>query len=161
MKTLFTPWRMPYIRSNSPSNECVFCAALNQKDGVENLIVKRDKLAFVILNRFPYSGGHLMVVPYQHVPTFEALDTATRSEIMELLTHSLKVLDNLYQPNGYNVGANIGAVAGAGVANHVHFHLVPRWAGDTNFMSTVGETRVLPEDLAVTFERVCEEWDRI
>ena len=99
-----------------------------------------------------------MVVPYVHVPTFEALDTSTRSEIMELLTRSVQALDRIYQPGGYNVGANIGAAAGAGVAGHVHFHLVPRWTGDTNFLSTVGDTRVLPEDLGVTYRRVCEDW---
>ena len=149
---------MTYIKNNSPSNECVFCAALGQKDGIDNLIVVRGRLAFVILNRFPYASGHLMVVPFVHVPTFEALDTATRSEIMELLTRSVQGLDRIYQPAGYNVGANIGSAAGAGVAGHVHFHVVPRWAGDTNFMSTLGDTRVLPEDLGVTYQRVCEDW---
>ncbi len=158
MKRLFTPWRMKYIQNNSPTNACVFCAALEQKDGPENLILYRGELAFVILNRFPYASGHLMVVPYVHKPDFKVLDTATRSEIMELLTRAVGALDELYRPAGYNVGANIGAVAGAGVAAHVHFHVVPRWAGDTNFMSTVGDTRVLPEDLGVTYRRLLDSW---
>jgi len=149
---------MTYIKNISPSNECVFCAALKAADGPENLVVARGSTAFVILNRFPYASGHLMVVPFAHKATFEMLDKETRSEIMELLTRSVQALDRIYQPAGYNVGANIGAVAGAGVAGHVHFHVVPRWSGDTNFMSTVGDTRVLPEDLGVTYQKVCEDW---
>ena len=160
MKRLFTPWRMTYIKNNSPRNDCVLCTALGLKDGVENLVVARGRLAFVILNRFPYASGHLMVVPYTHVATFEALDTATRSEIMELLTRSVQALGRIYQPAGYNVGANIGAAAGAGVADHVHFHVVPRWTGDTNFMTTLGDTRVLPEDLGVSYQHVCEDWQK-
>jgi ATP adenylyltransferase len=160
MKPLYTPWRMNYIKNISPSNECVFCSALKAADGPENLIVARGSLAFVILNRFPYASGHLMVVPYAHVPSFEALDKETRSEIMELLTRSMQALERIYQPAGYNVGVNIGAVAGAGIAAHLHFHVVPRWFGDSNFMSTVGETRVLPEDLGVTYQRVCEDWEK-
>jgi ATP adenylyltransferase len=151
---------MSYIKNNSPSNDCVFCVALSQPDGADNLIVVRGSLAFVILNRFPYASGHLMVVPFVHAPTLEALDKETRSEIMELLARSVQALDRIYQPAGYNLGANIGSVAGAGVAGHVHFHVVPRWAGDTNFMSTVGDTRVLPEDLGVTYRRVCEDWEQ-
>ena len=151
---------MSYIKNNSPRNECVFCAALKLNDDVNNLIVARGSLAFVILNRFPYASGHLMVLPFAHVPTFEALDKETRSEIMELLTRSVQALGRIYQPGGFNVGANIGAAAGAGVAAHVHFHVVPRWTGDTNFMSTVGDTRVLPEDLGVTYRRVSEDWQQ-
>jgi ATP adenylyltransferase len=160
MKRLFTPWRMTYIKNISPSNECIFCAALKATDGPENLVVVRGSLAFVILNRFPYASGHLMVVPFAHESTFEALDKNTRSEIMELLTRSVQALGRIYQPAGFNVGANIGAAAGAGVAEHVHFHVVPRWTGDTNFMSTVGDTRVLPEDLGVTYRRIYEDWEQ-
>lgn len=160
MKRLFTPWRMHYIKTNTLGNACVFCAALQKEDGYENLIVQRGQLAFVILNRFPYASGHLMVVPYVHEPNFEALDTATRSEIMELLTRSTQALNRIYQPAGYNIGANIGAASGAGVASHVHLHVVPRWMGDTNFMTTVGDTRVLPEDLGVTYRRMREDWEQ-
>lgn len=158
MKPLFTPWRMSYIKNNVPNKDCVFCAALKQKDGFENLIVYRGKTAFVILNRFPYSTGHLMAIPFKHVPCFDELDVETRSEMMELLTHAVGVLKTLYQPAGFNVGANIGAVAGAGVAAHLHFHVVPRWAGDSNFMAVIGETRIIPEDLEVTYRRVVEGW---
>jgi ATP adenylyltransferase len=159
MKHLFTPWRMKYIQKNSPNNDCIFCAALKLHDGPDNLIVYRGKLAFVILNRFPYATGHLMVVPYRHVPDFEVLDAETRGEIMELMTHSVRVINQIYKPAGYNVGANIGAAAGAGVAVHLHFHVVPRWIGDANFMATVGDTRVLPEELDVTYQRMVEAWE--
>jgi ATP adenylyltransferase len=158
MKRLFTPWRMKYIQNNSPRSDCVFCAALQMEDGPDNLIVYRGDLAFVILNRFPYTSGHLMVVPYRHVPDFETLDVATRSEIMELMTRAVQALNVVYKPSGYNVGANIGSAAGAGVATHVHFHVVPRWIGDANFMSTVGDTRVIPEELGVTYQRLKEAW---
>jgi ATP adenylyltransferase len=160
MKPLFTPWRMPYIKNNAPNKDCAFCAALTQKDNVENLIIHRAKTAFVILNRFPYSTGHLMVIPYQHVAGFDLLDAETRSEMMELLTRAIDVLKDLYQPAGFNVGVNIGAVAGAGIATHLHMHVVPRWPGDSNYMAVIGETRIIPEDLDVTYRRVIEVWDQ-
>jgi ATP adenylyltransferase len=131
------------------------------EDGAENLIALRGERAFVILNRYPYTSGHLMVVPYVHKSNLEELDRPTRTEMMELTTRCMTVLRKLYDPQAFNMGANIGEAAGAGVKEHVHLHIVPRWAGDTNFMSAVGETRVLPESLERTFERVkqgFEEW---
>jgi len=149
---------MKYIQGNEKSNQCVFCAAPLQEDGHENLIIARGERAFVILNRFPYTSGHIMVVPYDHQPSLPDLDEDTRAEIIEMLNRGLLVLQTVYKPEGFNVGANIGSVAGAGIAEHFHFHIVPRWAGDTNFMSTLAGTRVLPEALEDSFRRIREGW---
>lgn len=127
-------------------------------DGPVNLIVFRGAHAFVILNRFPYSNGHLMVVANAHLSSLDLLDAPTRTEMMELVNTSIMALRKVYHPQGFNIGANIGSAAGAGIADHVHIHVVPRWHGDTNFMSTLGETRVLPEELELTYQRLSEAW---
>jgi len=160
---IWSPWRMTYIQNNNNNKEegCVFCNALAQPDGDGNLIVARGHRAFVILNRYPYTSGHLMVVPMAHFPTLELLDPQTRAEMMELTTHATRVLQAQYHPQGFNLGMNIGEIAGAGIAEHVHMHIVPRWAGDTNFMSSVGETRVLPEALEDTYNRIRQEWNNL
>jgi ATP adenylyltransferase len=149
---------MEYINNHDKVEGCVFCNAREQADGPENLIVARGRLAFVILNRYPYTSGHVMVVPNSHQSTLEALDIAIRSEIMELTNRTMQVLQQIYQPQGFNLGMNIGSVAGAGIAEHVHMHIVPRWGGDTNFMSAVAGTRVLPESLEDTYLRVHAGW---
>ncbi len=156
---LWSPWRMEYI-SSEKSDACVFCVELSRPDGTENLIVYRGQQAFVILNRYPYTTGHLMVVPYRHLASLEDLDLGTRSEMMELTAKSLVVLRSEYHPQGFNVGINIGEVAGAGVLDHVHLHVVPRWGGDTNFMSALAGTRVLPEKLEETYSRIKMAWFR-
>ncbi|HZW05155.1 MAG TPA: HIT domain-containing protein [Anaerolineaceae bacterium] len=158
MRYIWSPWRMKYIMQQDRSPGCVFCRAQQKEDGLDNLIVARGQRAFIILNRYPYTSGHVMVVPNVHLPSYEMLDPETRSEIMELMTAVTGVLREVYHPEGFNVGANIGEAAGAGIAAHVHFHIVPRWGGDTNFMSSVGETRVLPESLAETYERIAAGW---
>jgi ATP adenylyltransferase len=152
---------MEYIESNNKEEGCVFCNAQAKEDGVENLIAYRGKRAYVILNRYPYTSGHLMVNPFEHVSSLEELDPETRAEMMELTSQCTTVLRIIYKPQGFNVGVNMGEAAGAGVPGHVHIHIVPRWKGDTNFMSTVGGTRVLPEALEVTFERVRNEFKKI
>jgi ATP adenylyltransferase len=152
---------MKYIEQHHKSAGCVFCLETQRLDGLENLIIRRGQKAYVILNRFPYSSGHLMVVPFDHEELLELLDVETRIEMMELLARSTKVLRAVYQPAGFNLGANIGAAAGAGVAGHIHLHVVPRWEGDTNFMSTLGQTRVLPEELGLTYQRVRQAWDSL
>ena len=157
MKRLWAPWRMKFVEIKTSG--CVFCKVQHQPDGPENLIVFRGQHAFVILNRYPYTSGHLMVVANVHLPSLEDLDAETRAEMMELSTYAMRVLRGVYQPEAFNVGANIGAAAGAGIANHVHIHVVPRWVGDSNFMQTLAETRVLPEELEVTYRRVCSAWD--
>lgn len=158
MNHLWSPWRMTYIES-SKEKDCAFCKALQQPDGPENLIVVRGRHAFVILNRYPYTSGHLMVVPYAHVSLLEALDPETRADLMELTSRATQVLRSCYHPQGFNLGMNIGEAAGAGIAEHVHQHVVPRWGGDTNFMSSLANTRVLPEALEDTYRRVLEGWN--
>jgi len=148
---------MKYIQ-NHDEEGCVFCNVQAQPDSPENLIVFRGRRAFVILNRYPYTSGHLMVVPTDHQPSFEDLSAKTRAEVMELITECIQVLRMVYKPEAFNVGANIGSVAGAGIVGHVHMHVVPRWGGDTSFMSSIGETRVLPESLEETWRRVREGW---
>ena len=145
---------MEYIEKNTKVDGCVFCIVQEQEDGPANLIAFRGKYSFVILNRFPYTSGHLMVVPCEHKANLEELDSETRAEMMELTARCMTVLRRIYSPQAFNMGANIGEAAGAGIREHVHIHIVPRWAGDTNFMSAIGETRVLPELLENTFARV-------
>jgi ATP adenylyltransferase len=158
MENLWSPWRMKYITDNEKPGECIFCSYPKMKDGLENLIVHRGKSTFVILNRYPYTSGHLMVVPYQHVASIEELTSEIRAEIMEMVNESLGILRKVYQPEGFNMGINVGSAAGAGIAEHAHVHIVPRWGGDTNFMSVTGETRVIPEDMEVTYERIIGAW---
>lgn len=152
---------MKYIENNDKEEGCVFCNAQAREDGTSNLIAFRGERNFVILNLYPYTSGHVMVVPFAHIASLEELDQITRAELMELTSQSMVVLKKLYRPQGFNVGANIGVAAGAGVPGHVHVHIVPRWGGDTNFMSALGETRVLPEALEVTYQRVSEEFQVI
>jgi len=152
---------MEYIENHNKEEGCVFCNAQAKEDSAENLIAYRGKRAYVILNRYPYTSGHLMVNPFEHVSSLEELDSETRAEMMELTSQCTTVLKNIYKSQGFNVGVNMGEAAGAGVLGHVHIHIVPRWKGDTNFMSTVGGTRVLPEALEVTFERVRNEFKKI
>ncbi len=150
---------MEYILTPKSEDGCIFCNALKQPDGPENLIVHRGPKAFVMLNRFPYTSGHLMIVPYEHQPSLEFLEADSRADIMDLASRAIQVLQLIYTPQGFNLGMNIGSAAGAGVLEHVHLHVVPRWVGDTNFMSSVSQTRVLPELLAETYRRVREAWE--
>jgi ATP adenylyltransferase len=147
---------MKYIEKHGKEEGCVFCNAQAKADGAENLIAFRGGLAYVILNRYPYTSGHVMVVPFAHVPNLEELDAQTRGEMMELTAQCTTVLRNIYKPQGFNIGVNIGEAAGAGVVGHVHIHIVPRWNGDTNFMSSLGAVRVLPEALEDTYRRIKE-----
>jgi ATP adenylyltransferase len=161
MGILWTPWRMAYLRSNEPlSEECIFCAKPRSEDAAVH-ILHRGRLCYVILNRFPYNNGHLMVVPYVHEPSLEGLDAQTVAEFMALTQLSLQVLREAYNPQGFNVGMNIGEVAGAGVAGHVHLHVVPRWGGDTSYITTIGATRTIPEWLDQTYERLRPLFERL
>ncbi len=153
MERLWAEWRMKYISNATKETGCVFCNALLKHDGSENLVVKRGVNAFIILNKYPYTSGHIMIAPMQHKAILEDLDPATRAEMMELSSFCMGILRKIYNPQAFNFGANIGEAAGAGVPGHVHLHIVPRWNGDTNFMSTIGEVRVIPEDLDETYRR--------
>lgn len=152
---LWTPWRYPYISGlDKGATDCVFCAALQQGDDEGVYIVHRGRTAFVILNLYPYTTGHLMVVPYRHIPLLSDAAPAEVHEIMELAQHSQRVLGEIYQPQGFNLGINLGRCAGAGIVGHLHMHVLPRWAGDTNFISAIGDTRIIPEDLALTYQKL-------
>jgi ATP adenylyltransferase len=154
MDYLWTPWRYQYVTKAGETDECVFCAAGRSSDDRSNLVIHRGTHNFVILNRFPYTSGHLMVVPYAHVATLEEVPDEALVEMARLARAAEKSLRAVYHPEGLNFGMNIGRSAGAGIASHVHLHGLPRWTGDTNFMTAVGETRVLPEDLQVTWQRL-------
>lgn len=155
MKRLWASWRMKYISGNTPQTiGCVFCEALKFSDSADNLIVERGKHCFVILNKFPYTSGHVMVAPLAHTAELGKVNYETGAEAMAMITRYTEILKRVYRPEGFNIGANIGAAAGAGVPGHLHFHIVPRWNGDTNYMTTVGEVRVLPEDLTETYQRI-------
>jgi ATP adenylyltransferase len=142
--------------SKDKESECVFCAALATGDDEGNLIVHRGERCFVILNKFPYTNGHLMVAPYEHVAELQRLDEETLAELMSLAQRGMNALEQSYAPHGYNVGFNQGRVAGAGVEHHIHMHVVPRWGGDTNFMPVLGDTRVMNQALHDSYETVKE-----
>ena len=161
MDRLFSPWRLQYVTSASePAPGCIFCQAADSA-AQSDLVVARGRTAFVILNLFPYNSGHLMVVPNRHVAALGALDREELTELMLLTARAERVLTEVYQPHGLNVGVNIGKAAGAGVADHLHVHLVPRWAGDTNFMSVVGDVRVLPEEVPVSAARLRPVFEKL
>lgn len=149
---------MPYIESQASDPGCLFCRRLAEADGPVNLILARAPLAFAILNRYPYTNGHMMVLPYDHVPSIDQLTPEVQAAVMQLSSQAVTILRLVYGAESFNLGVNIGAAAGAGVADHVHVHIVPRWPGDTNFMATTGETRVIPEALERTYERLHAGW---
>jgi len=159
VERLWSPWRHEYIANTSPDKlqdrACIFCEAQNNPaDDVKNAVLYRGVHNFVILNRYPYISGHLMIAPYGHLGDLAAAPKEVTDEMMDLVKRCEAALLQAYQPQGFNVGMNLGRVAGAGVADHIHMHILPRWNGDTNFMSTVGETRVLPEDLQTTYRKL-------
>jgi len=161
MNHIWSPWRMEYIQRTERRKDCFLCSAVEADDDARHLVVHRGVEAFVILNRYPYTSGHVMVVPCAHANTLEMLAASTQAEIMTLIAHSLKALRQVYHPEAFNVGANIGEAAGAGQAEHLHFHVVPRWGGDTNFMSSLAGTRVLPESLEDTYLRLKQAWQAL
>ena len=156
MDYIWTPWRYQYMKQVEAGQqpECIFCDAASRTDDCETLVAYRGAKVFVILNRFPYTSGHVMVVPYAHHSTPAAYDADTLNEMMQLAIRVQAALETLYHPDGYNLGMNIGRAAGAGIAGHIHMHVLPRWIGDTNFMTTTGETRIEPEELSVTYQRL-------
>ena len=180
MDHLWSPWRMKYLRGEeemskpvgqsgasatgllkqSSETACIFCDLPSENRDVENLIIHRGQHVFVILNRYPYNNGHLMVVPFAHTPSLEQLDLATLTELMLLVNQGLGALRAAYKPQAFNLGANIGAAAGAGIAEHVHMHVVPRWDGDTNFLTVLGGTRTIPEELGATREKLAAAFAR-
>lgn len=154
MDQLWSPWRYSYIQGSTPTSGCLFCEKARSREDEANLVVHRGEFVFALLNLYPYSVGHLMIAPYAHVPTLVEVNSPAAAELIHMAQQAERVLDQVYRPAGYNMGFNIGSCAGAGVAGHLHFHIVPRWPGDANFMTTIGETRVLPEDLGNTYRKV-------
>jgi ATP adenylyltransferase len=154
MDYLWTPWRYAYVSAAEKATGCVFCDLVAQNDDEKALIVYRGEQCFIILNRFPYNPGHVMIVPYAHLDELRKLPTEAANEMIALAQRLETVLRELYHPDGVNLGMNIGKAAGAGIAGHIHMHVLPRWVADANFMSVVGETRVLPETLDVTWARI-------
>lgn len=160
MDRLWSPWRSAYVTSAADGDTaCIFCDTTDR--GRDELILVRGRVSFVVLNLYPYNSGHLMVVPNRHVPSLQSLTVEERDELMRFARDAEVALNEAYIPQGINVGINLGRSAGAGVVDHLHIHLVPRWAGDTNFMSVIGETRVLPEDLTTTKKRLQPIFERL
>ncbi len=160
MERLFSPWRSKYIESFSKSKdgkeECILCTAYQDRNDEERLIVARGKLCFVLMNLYPYNSGHLMVVPYRHVPSFMDLSDDEMMEIMSLIRTMIKKLQSVSHPEGFNIGSNIGRAAGAGIDQHIHFHIVPRWSGDTNFIPVLSDTKIISEDMKITWKKLKE-----
>jgi ATP adenylyltransferase len=156
MDYLWTPWRYQYMAqvSTGKQPECIFCDAVARNEDLETFIVHRGAKTFVILNRYPYTSGHVMIVPYVHVAELSLCPVDTLSEMMQLAQRVETALRTHYKPDGMNLGMNLGRAAGAGVAGHLHLHALPRWIGDSNFMTVTSETRVHPEDLKTTYERL-------
>lgn len=159
MDFLWSPWRYRYVTSGPTGPECIFCARPAEARDAEHFILHRARHNYVLLNLYPYSSGHLMVVPFAHVSTLQECPTETVIEMALLAQRAETVLRRVYRCEGLNIGFNIGKCAGAGVAGHLHQHLVPRWTGDSNFMAAIGETRVLPEELTETYRKLhAEDW---
>lgn len=160
MKRLWAPWRMTYLKANKTEG-CIFCQKAAERRDRENLILWRGQSGLVLLNLYPYNNGHLMVTPYEHVPSIENLSPETLADLMGMVQKSLAVLRKAMNPNAFNIGINLGAAAGAGIADHMHIHVVPRWNGDTNFMPVLGETRVVPDFLENSYDQLLQAWQEI
>jgi len=155
MQRLWSPWRSQYVSEAGPTQEgCIFCRFPEEQDDPANLVAWRGEHTFILLNRYPYNTGHLLVVPYQHTAELGGLPHATLLEMMMALRRCVAALGEAYGPDGYNAGMNLGSVAGAGIADHLHLHIVPRWAGDTNFMPVLADVKVMPELLEQSYEKI-------
>ena len=152
MKILWAPWRIKYILAKKEG--CIFCDKAKENKDRQNYVLLRGKTGFAILNTFPYNNGHLMVAPYKHVPDLDGLEGSELGELMGIVKRCTQILKKALKPEGFNIGANVGKVAGAGVEGHIHIHIVPRWEGDSSFISTVAETNIIPESLDDTFGKL-------
>ena len=155
MDVIWAPWRMEYLEGDR-MKDCIFCVAAADREDSRRHVLYRGQHAFIIMNRYPYTSGHLMVAPYRHLSQMEELDGEEMAELMALARKGVKALKKGYRPQGFNIGINIGAVAGAGIEAHIHLHVVPRWKGDTNFMPVLGSARVMPESLESTYKKLAE-----
>lgn len=161
IKYITAPWREEYVKNAFKMNECIFCRALQSEKDNETFILHRAEYNFLILNRYPYTPGHLMIAPYAHLDSIEKAKKEITDEMTDLLKLSLSVLRKTYQPHGFNTGMNIGHSAGAGVADHYHLHIIPRWTGDANFMPLIGNTKVVIEDIETTFEKLKSKFQKM
>ena len=153
MEQIWAPWRMEYIQMEKPEG-CILCQKPGQNNDAENYILYRGDRNFIIMNSYPYNPGHLMIAPYQHIANLEGLTDEELHEHSKMISRGIKLLRQVFNPGGFNIGINMGKVAGAGIAEHVHTHIVPRWQGDTNFMPVISDSRVVPEALAETYKRL-------
>ena len=154
MKSIYSPWRFNYVTTANQKSGCIFCQALQNADDPDSLILYKGNHNFVILNRYPYNNGHIMIAPYQHLSTPILVDHVILEEMMEIFQTGLLALTEVYRPDGFNMGMNLGKSAGAGIEEHYHLHLLPRWNGDTNFMGTIAETRINPEAFSATLAKL-------
>ena len=154
MEHIWSPWRYRYVAGVDSKPGCVLCRIRDGEMDRENLVLIRASLNFIVLNLYPYTSGHLMIVPFEHKGSLAAIAEPAAAEMMTLARRAQLAIEAEYNPDGFNIGMNLGGSAGAGIADHLHLHVVPRWAGDANFVSVIGETRVLPEDLSVTYEKL-------
>jgi len=154
MDYLWSPWRYRYVTGQDPETGCVFCRKVEETRDEENLVLYRGSNNFVMLNLYPYTSGHLMIAPYRHIGQLSLADDATWSELMHLTRKAEQAIQTAYRPEGINLGMNLGKSAGAGIADHIHMHVLPRWQADSNFISVIGETRVLPEALSDTYRKL-------
>ena len=156
MEQLWAPWRLEYVQHADEGDECVFCRAAALPEDEPELVIRRGELAFALLNKFPYSSGHLMVAPYRHDTSYDTLGEAEAAEVHRLAVEAIEALRTVFSPDGFNLGWNLGRVAGAGIVDHAHVHVVPRWGGDTNFMPVLADTRVMNQTLADSYATVRE-----
>ena len=154
MEYLWSPWRYPYVAQEVPQPGCIFCLKVKENQDEENLVLCRGLNNYVLLNLYPYTSGHLMIAPYAHVGQLSETDDATWTEMMELTRKAVWAIEKAYRPEGINLGMNLGKSAGAGIPEHLHMHVLPRWYADSNFLSTIGQTRVLPEALTDTYRKL-------
>jgi ATP adenylyltransferase len=155
MEYIWTPWRSYYMQAKKVVSECIFCfAAQHPLEDKRTLVVFRARTCFVILNRYPYTSGHLMIVPYEHVAKLQMATEEASAEMMSLARHAERVLESIYKPDGLNLGMNLGGAAGAGIEQHLHLHVLPRWSGDVNFITAISDTRIIPEALEDTYCKV-------
>ena len=161
MKNLWAPWRMEYILSDQKGGSCIFCPGSDRGQDEERLILYVGSLSIVMMNRFPYNNGHLLLAPIQHVPGLDQLSDEEILDLLGMVRRSIDILKSIMNPEGFNVGLNLGQVAGAGMEDHMHFHIVPRWNGDTNYMTVLGEVRVIPEHIKETYKKLRTEFDRL
>ena len=161
MEVLWTPWRMEYILSNEKQPGCIFCAGDNRENDEERLILHVGNKTMVIMNKYPYANGHLLVCPVRHCFGLDMLDDKERLDLIGMVSRTIEILKKAFKPDGFNVGLNLGKVAGAGIEEHMHFHIVPRWNGDSNFMTVLSEVRLIPEHIRETYKKLKPRFENI